>query len=123
MARLRVAPRVWPQGSTSWTRVTALSSGQYPHWTKNRTSARYWWSRCRAQTWDHLFEVCSEWKAQQKILQADVWGGRWGGRAGLRCGRAVPGFLAAAGVRGLVPAVGGGSGASEWDLCRGSRFS
>jgi len=34
-------------------------------------SARRCW--CPTQTWDHLFKVCLEWKAQQKILWAEVW--------------------------------------------------
>jgi len=32
------------------------------------------WARCRCptQTRDHLFKVCPDWKAQQKILWAEV---------------------------------------------------
>jgi hypothetical protein len=40
--------------------------------TSNRPTARCWWCRYRTQTRDHLFKVCPERKAQQKILWAEV---------------------------------------------------
>jgi len=47
--------------------------GQCLHWTENRPAPHCWW--CRYQTQP----VCPEWKAQQKILWAEVWKGtgRW----------------------------------------------
>jgi len=57
--------------------------GQYLHWTKNHPTAQCWWCQCPTQTRDHLFKVCPELKAQQKILWAAVrkesgkWKSRW----------------------------------------------
>ena len=46
-------------------------SGKYLHWTKNRATPQCWWCRYPNQTREHL-KVCPEWKAQQKILWAEV---------------------------------------------------
>ena len=47
-------------------------TGQYLHWAKVRPTAQCWWCQCPAQTRDHLFKVCPEWKLQQKVLWAEV---------------------------------------------------
>jgi len=47
-------------------------TGQYLQWTENQPASQRWWCRCQTQTRDHLFKVCPEWKAQQKILWAEV---------------------------------------------------
>jgi ribonuclease HI len=88
-------------------------TGQYLHWTKNRPSPRCWWCRYPTQTREHLLKVCPEWKAQQKILWAEVkketgrWKDRWKIRdllADGRCSRAVLEFLAATDVgRRVLP--------------------
>ena len=60
-----------------------------------------WWYRYQIQTREHLFKVCLEWKAQQKILWAEVlkgtgkWKSRWKTRDFLadgRCSQAVLDF-------------------------------
>jgi len=60
-------------------------AGQYLNWTKNRPTPQCWWCRYPNQTREHLFKVCPEWKAQQKILWAEAkkrpGGGRIGGRS------------------------------------------
>jgi len=100
-------------------------TGQYLHWTKSRPTPQCWWCRYQKQTRDHLFEVCPEWKAQQKILWADVlketgkWKSRWKIRdllADGRCSQAVLDFLSATDVGRLVLAeedVGSGSSGSS----------
>ena len=45
---------------------------QYLNWTKNRPTPQCWWCRYPNQTREHLFKVCLELKAQQKILWAEV---------------------------------------------------
>jgi len=88
-------------------------SGQYLNWTKNRSTPQCWWCRYPTQTREHLFKVCTEWKAEQKILWAEVrketgrWKGRWKVRdlmADERCGRAVLDFLSTTDVGRRVPA-------------------
>jgi hypothetical protein len=88
-------------------------SGQYLNWTKNRSTPQCWWCRYPNQTREHLFKVCPEWKAQQKILWAEVrkaagrWKDKWKIRdllADERCGRAVLDFLASPDVGRRVPA-------------------
>jgi len=65
-------------------------TGQYLQWTKNQPTARCWWCRCQTQR-DHLSKGCPEWKAQQKILWAEVLKATWvGGRAGGRSGAFLP---------------------------------
>jgi len=103
-------------------------TGQYLQWTMNRPTAQCWWCRCPTQTRDHLFKVCPEWKAQQKVLGAEVRkeSGRWKSRwkiwdllADGRCGQAVLYFLSSTVVGRLVLSedeVGAGSKASEWEL-------
>jgi len=70
--------------------------------------------QCPTQARDHLFKVCPEWKAQQKILWAEVREetGRWTSRwkvwdhllaNGGRCGQAVLDFLSSTGVGRLAP--------------------
>jgi len=65
------------------------------------------------QTREHLFKVCPEWKAQQKVLWAEVrketgrWKDRWKIRdllADERCSRAVLDFLKSTDVGRRVPA-------------------
>jgi len=72
-----------------------------------------WWYRYRTQTREHLFRVCPEWEAQQKILWAGVqkktgrWKSRWKIRdllADERCSRAVLDSLASTDVAKRVPA-------------------
>jgi len=46
--------------------------GQYLNWTKNWPTPQCWWCRYPNQTREHLFKECPEWKAQQKILWAEV---------------------------------------------------
>jgi len=47
-------------------------TGQYLNWTRSWASAQSWWWPYRTQTREHVFELCPEWKAQQKILWAEV---------------------------------------------------
>ena len=47
-------------------------TGQYLNWTKNRPTPQCWWCRYPIQTREHLFKECPEWKAQQRILWAEV---------------------------------------------------
>jgi len=54
------------------TKMGYYLSGQYLYWTKNRPTPQCWWCQYQIQTWEHLFKVCPEWKAQQKILWAEV---------------------------------------------------
>jgi len=102
---------------------------QYLHWAKVRPDAQCWWCKCPSQTRDHLFKVCPEWKAQQKIPWAEVlkgtkrWKSRWTVRdllADRRCGRAVLDFLSSTDVGILVPPLeekgDAGSEVSEWEL-------
>jgi len=104
-------------------------TGQYLHWTKNRPTPQCWWCRCPAQTRDHLFKVCPEWKTQQKSLWAEVkketerWKSRWTVRdlmADERCVQAVLDFLSSTDVGRLVPPLGevadAASEVSEWEL-------
>ena len=100
-------------------------AGQYLQWTKNRPTAQCWWCRCQTQTREHLFKVCPEWKAQQKILWAEVrkesgkWKSRWGIRdllADRLWSQAVLDFLSATDVGRLVPTEeDAGSEVSEWE--------
>jgi len=104
--------------------------GHYFHWAKVRPTAQCWWCRCRSQTRDHLFKVCSEWKMQQKILWAEVqketgrWKSRWkiqGLLADGRCSQAVLDFLTATDVgRRVLSEEHARSEGSEWELreCR-----
>jgi len=57
-------------------------TGEYLHWAKDRPTPQCWWCRYQNQTREHLFKVCPEWKAQQKILWAEVWKetGKWKSR-------------------------------------------
>jgi len=101
-------------------------SGQYLHWTKNRPTPQCWWCRYQQQTREHLFKVCREWKAQQKILWAEVrketgrWKSQWKIRdllADGRCSRAVLDFLTATDVgRRVLAEESAGSEASEREL-------
>jgi len=71
-------PKIQRPGSTVAGRTKRLASrfyriktghclfGQYLNWTKNRPIPQ-----CN-QTQEHLLKVCPEWKAQQKILWAEV---------------------------------------------------
>ena len=77
------------------------------NWTKNRPTPQCWWCRYPTQTREHLFKACPEWKAQQKILWAEVrketgrWKDRWKIRdllADERCSRAVLDFLSSTDV-------------------------
>jgi len=88
-------------------------TGQYLNWTKNRPTPQCWWCRYPNQTREHRFKVCPEWRAQQKILWAEVrketgrWKDRWKIRdllADKRCGRAVLDFLSSTDVGRRVPA-------------------
>jgi len=84
------------------------------------------WCQYRSQTREHLFKVCLEWKAQQKVLWAEVWKETRRGKswwtirdllADARCSRAVLDFLATTDVGRLVPGdEAAGSEASEWEL-------
>jgi len=98
-------------------------------WTKNWPTAQCWWCRCPTQTRDHLVKVCPEWKAQQKILWAEVQKetGKWKSRwmiiirdllADGRCSQAVMDFLSSTDVGRLVPAAedDAGSCVSELEL-------
>jgi len=71
------------------------------------------WGRCRTQTRNHLFKECPEWKAQQKILWAEVQEGSGRGKnqfktrdllADGRCSKAVLDFLSTSDVARLAPA-------------------
>ena len=74
----------------------------------------------------HLFKVCSEWKAQQKVLWAHVWGKTGRGKSLLtirnllvdgRCSQAVLDFPSTTDVGRMVPAEeDAGSEVSEWVL-------
>ena len=100
--------------------------GHYFHWAKVRPTAQCWWCRCRSQTRDHLFKVCSEWKMQQKILWAEVQKetGRWKSRwkiqdllADGRCSQAVLDFLTATDVgRRVLSEEHARSEGSKWEL-------
>jgi len=63
---------------------------QYLQWTKNRRTAQCCWCRYRTQSRGYLFKVCPEWKAQQKILWAEVWKEPRRGRSGSTPGTALP---------------------------------
>jgi hypothetical protein len=101
-------------------------TGQYLNWTKNRPTPQCWWCRYTTRTREHLFKVCPEWKAQQKILWAEVKKetgrrkDRWKIRdllAEERCSRAVLDFLSSTDVGRRVPAEGdAGSEVSQWEL-------
>jgi hypothetical protein len=120
-------------GSTNWlaSRFCLMKpghclTGQYLHGTKNRPTYQCYWCRYRNQTRKHLFKVCPEWKAQQKMLGAEVQKetGRWQDRwkigdllADERCSQAVFDFLSTTDVGKRVTAEeGAGSEASEWEL-------
>ena len=70
-------------------------------------------------------KVCSEWKAQQKILWAEVWKKAWPRKSRSkirdlltngRCSQAVLDFLSATDVGRLVPAEeDAGRKVSEWE--------
>jgi len=89
-------------------------SGQYLHWTKIRTDppqSAGGVGRYRTQTREHLFKLCPEWKAQQKILCAEVGKGtgRWKSRwkiqyllADGRCSQAVLDLLSSTNMGRLV---------------------
>jgi len=88
-------------------------TGQYLNWTKNRPTSQCWWCRYPNQTRKHLFKVCPEWKAQQKILLAEVRKETGRGKdlwkirnllADERCGRAVLDFPSTTDVGRRVPA-------------------
>jgi len=70
---------------------------QYLHWTKNRSSAQRWWCKYRTQTQDHLFKVCPEWRAQQKLCTEVR-------EESGRCGQMVLELLSTTDVRRLVVA-------------------
>jgi len=99
--------------------------GQYLHWAKVRPTAQCWWCQCPTQTRVHLFKVCPEWRAQQKILWAEVqketgrWKNRWKIRdllADGKCSRAVLDFLSSTDVGRLVPGEEDvRSEVSEWE--------
>jgi len=103
-------------------------TGQYLQWAKARPTAECWWCGHHAQTREHLFKVCPEWKGQQKILWAEVsketgrWKSRWKVRdllADGRCAQAVLDFLSSTDVGRLVPPLEESddrSEASEWEL-------
>ena len=78
-------------------------TGQYLKWTKSRAAANCWWCPYRTQTREHLFKNCPHWKAQRKILWAEVWKetGRGESRFKVRdlfvderCSQAILDFLA-----------------------------
>jgi len=113
----------------SWfyqTKTWHCLTGQYLNWTKNRATPQCWWCRYPNQTREHLFKACPEWKAQQKILWAEVrketgeGKDRWKIRnllADERCGRAVLDFLSTTDVGRRVPAEEDGvSEVSEAEL-------
>jgi len=74
----RSGPRKKPDGTVAGSSKRLVSrfyqlktghcfTGQYvPEPDKEPTHS------CRTQTWDHLFKICPEWKAQQRILLAEV---------------------------------------------------
>jgi len=125
-----------PDGMVAWSNKRLASrfyqaktwhclTGQYLHWTKNRTTPQCWWRRYQIQTREHLFRVCLEWKGQQKILWAEVWKeiGKWKSRwkirnplADGRCNQAVLGFLSATDVGRRVPVEEVAESVSEWEL-------
>jgi len=84
-------------------------SGQCLQWTNRSVLV----CRYRTQTWDRLFKACPQWKAQQKILWAEL---RKESRRGKhrfttrdlpadgKCSQAVPDFLSTMDVGRLVPA-------------------
>jgi hypothetical protein len=94
--------------------------------TSNRPTAQCWWCRYRTQTRDHLFKVCPERKAQQKILLAEVREESGKSRckirdllADSRCGQPVLDFLSTTDVGRLVLAPAeehAQSETSEWEL-------
>jgi hypothetical protein len=78
-------------------------TGQYLKWTRSRPTAKCWWCPYRTQIREHLFKDCPHWKAQRKILWAEMWKetGRAKNRlkirepfADERCSRAILDFLA-----------------------------
>jgi len=88
-------------------------TGQHLYWTRNPATPQCWWCRYPNQTRGHLFKVCPEWKAQQKILWAEVrketgkWKDWWTIRdllADERCSRAVLDFLTSTDVVRRMPA-------------------
>jgi len=99
---------------------------QYLHLSKNRPTAQCWWRQCPTQMRDHLLKVCPEWKAQQKILWAEVqkesreWKSRWGIRdilADGSCGQVVLVSLSSTDVGRLVPTEeDAGNNVLEWQL-------
>jgi len=100
-------------------------TGQYLNWVKNGTTPQCWWCRYPRQTRDHLFKECPEWKAQQKILWAEVrketgrWKSRWKIRnllADERCGRAVLDFLSTTNVGRWAPGKEEDAGSAVSDL-------
>jgi len=99
----------------------SLPTRQYLHRTKNRPTAQCWWCRRRTQTRGHLFKVCPEWKAQQRIPRAKVWKEAGKGESQFnirdlladgRCSQAVLDPLSTTDVGRLVPAEG--NVRSEW---------
>jgi len=101
-------------------------SRQYLHWTKSRPTPQFWWCRYQVQIREHLFKACPEWKAEQKILWAEVLKetgkrkSRWRIRdllADGRCSQTVPDFLSATDAGRRVPAdEGAESELPEWEL-------
>jgi len=99
-------------------------TGRYLHWTKNQpTVSAGGTGSYRTQTRDHLLKVWPKWKAQQKILWAEVLkenGRRKSGSktqdllADGRCSQAVLDFRSSTDVGRPVPADAG-SGLSEWE--------
>jgi hypothetical protein len=89
-------------------------------------TAQCWWCRYRTQTREHFFKVCPEWKAQQKILWAEMRKetGRGESRftirdllADERCSQSVLDFLSTTDVGRLVPVEDEAqSEVSEWEL-------
>ena len=76
--------------------------------------------------WEHIFKVCPEWKAQQKILWAQVWKetGRWKDQlkirdllADERCSRSVLDFFSSTEVGRWEPSE---RGHSEWGVGGGA---
>jgi len=49
-----------------------VRTGQYLHWAKVHPDAQCWLCKCPSQIRDHLFNVCPEWKMQQKVRWAEV---------------------------------------------------
>ena len=92
----------------------ALSVRALPQLDDEPAHPASWWRRYPNQTREHLFKVCPEWKAQRKILRAEVrkeagrWKDRWNIRdlADERCGRAVLDSLSTTDVGRRVLAEG-----------------